>query len=85
MAATLYRLLAGKIGQDHERQAPRTLFRKYVYATADVTIGESAITVHYRRRANNPYLIKSGFAEQRCRIPWLGNRVLRFTFGGRDR
>ena len=26
-------------------------------------------------------LIKRGFADEQCPIPWLGNRVLRFTFG----
>ena len=80
MAATLYRLLAERIGHGHQHQAPRTLFRKFIHATADLTIDESTITVHYGRRANNPFLVQQGFAEQQCRVPWLGNRVLRFEF-----
>ena len=52
-----------------------------MHATADLTIDEHTITVQYGRRANNPFLVMLGFAEEKCRIPWLGNRVLRFAFG----
>ena len=44
-------------------------------------IDERTITIQFGRRANNPFLVKQGFAEQQCPIPWLGNRALRFTFG----
>ena len=81
MAATLYRLLADRIGQGHQHQASRTLFRKFVHGSADLVIDERTITVQFGRRANNPFLVKQGFAEQQCPIPWLGNRALRFTFG----
>ena len=54
-------------------------------ATADIAIDERAITAHFGRRANNPYLIKIGFAKKRCRIPFLGSRVLRLAFGDRGR
>ena len=80
MAASLYRLLAERIGDGHQRQAPRTLFRKYIHAIAEVQIDERTITVQYGRRAHNPFLVKNGFAEQTCRIPWLGNRLLRLAF-----
>ncbi len=80
MAATLYRLLADRIGHGHQHQAPRTLFRKFIHASADLTIDEHTITVQFGRRANNPFLVKQGFAEEQCRIPWLGNRLLRFAF-----
>lgn len=81
MAATLYRLLADQIGQGHQQQASRTLFRKFIHASADLVIDERTISVQFGRRANNPFLVKQGFAEQQCPIPWLGNRALRFTFG----
>ena len=81
MAATLYRLLADRIAQGHQHQAPRTVFRKFVQATAELTIDAHTITVQYGRRANNPFLVSKGFAEEECRIPWLGNRVLRLAFG----
>ena len=80
MAGSLYRLLADRIGQGHQHQTPRTLFRKYVHAMAELTIDEHTITVQYGRRAHNPFLVKQGFGEQACRIPWLGNRVLRLAF-----
>ena len=81
MAATLYRLLADRIGQGHQHQAPRSLFRTFVHATAELTIDEHTLTVQYGRRANNPFLVKQGFAEETCPIPCLGNRVLRLAFG----
>lgn len=81
MAASLYRLLADRIGQGHQYQAPRTVFRKFVQAAAEIEIDEHTVSVQFGRRANNPFLVKQGFAEQECRIPWLGNRALRFAFG----
>ena len=64
-----------------EHQASRTLFRKFVHGSADLAIDERTITVQFGRRANNPFLVKQGFPEQECSIPWLGNRAYRFTFG----
>ncbi len=60
---------------------PRTLFRKFVHAMADVVVDEVSITVCYGRRANNPFPVKNGFADTECSIPWLGNRKLRLLFG----
>ena len=51
MGTTLYRLLARQIGRGHQRQAPKTLFRKLVHA---IVIEEKEITVKFGRRANNP-------------------------------
>ena len=51
-----------------------------VHASADLTIDEHTITVQFGRRANNPFLVKQRFGEEQCRIPWLGNRLLRFAF-----
>ncbi len=81
MAETLYRLLAEHVAQGHQRQVPRTLFRKFINAAAEIVIEETAITVRFGRRANNPFLVQNGFAEQHFVIPWLGQRTLRFTFG----
>lgn len=69
-------LLADRIGHGDQHQAPRTLFRKFVDATA-----EHAITVQFGRRANNAFLVKQGFAGEQCRIPWPGYRVLRLALG----
>ena len=83
IAATLYRMLADRIAQGHQNHTPRTLFRKFVHAMADVVVDEASITVRYGRRANNPVLVKNGFADTECSIPWLGNRKLRLLFGDR--
>ncbi len=81
MAATLYRMLAQTIAHGHEKQTPRTLFRKFIHAAAEVAINDADITVSIGRRANNPFLVKNGFAEKECTIPWLGSRTLRLAFG----
>jgi len=81
LAATLYRLFANRIAHGHETHTARTLFRKFIHAAADISIDTDTITVRYGRRANNPFLVLNGFAEQDCRIPWLGNRKLRLVFG----
>ena len=85
MGATLYRLLARQIGHGHQRQAPHTLFRKFVHAIGDIVIDEKEITVKFGRRANNPYLLQQGYAEKSWPIPWLGNRSLRFAFDANGR
>ena len=81
MAETLYRLFAEHVAQGHQLHYPRTMFRKFVNATAKIAIDERFITVRFARRANNPFLVSNGFAEDSYVIPWLGNRRLRFTFG----
>ena len=85
MGATLCRLLARQIGHGHQRQAPHTLFRKFVHAIGDIVIDEQEITVKFGRRANNPYLLQQGYAEKSWPIPWLGNRSLRFAFDANGR
>lgn len=41
------------------------------------TLTNNEIVVAYPRRANNPYLIKANYHQQREPIPWLGNKILR--------
>ena len=80
MASARYRILAKRleIGMQHARA--RTLFRKLVNASATIEIKPDEVFVSLGRRANNPLLIAAGYAEQRQRIPWLGNRALRIRF-----
>lgn len=72
MAATFCRLLADRIRHCDQHQAPRTLFRKFVYTTAELAIDQLAITVQFGRCSNNAFLVKQGFAGEECRISWLG-------------
>ncbi len=85
IAATPCRMLADRIGQGHENHTPRTLFRKFVRAMADVFVDEDTITVRCGRRANNPFLAGNGFADAECSIPCLENRRLRLLFGDKSR
>jgi hypothetical protein len=61
MASSLYRLLAGRIGQGYEHAKSRHLFQDFVDATAKVKITESEIVVRYQKRAHNPLLVAAGF------------------------
>ena len=81
MASSLCRLLATQLGRGHERARAQTLFRKFVDAVAQVTVGQERITVRFSRRANNPYLKDADFEATKEPIPWLGNKALRLAFG----
>jgi hypothetical protein len=81
MASSLYRLLAGRIGRGYEHAKSRHLFRDFVDATAQVTIGESEIIVRYQNRAHNPLLVAAGFDTTETVIPWLGRKRLKLLFG----
>ena len=79
-ASALYRILAARVGSGHEMAKARTLFSRFVNASANITITETEITVTMGRRANNPPLMAAGTAERREPIPWLGNRILVIRF-----
>ena len=80
LGGTLYRLLAERIGQGHERERPRTLFRKFVRASAEVVVASDSLTVRFGRRAHNPVLEAAGLAKESVPLPWLGNLPLRYAF-----
>ena len=81
MASSLYRLLAGRIGQGYERTKSRHLFQDFVDATARVTITKSDIVVRFQKRAHNPLLVAAGFDTTETIVPWLGGKRLQFVFG----
>ncbi|MCY4543310.1 MAG: hypothetical protein OXB95_13115, partial [Rhodobacteraceae bacterium] len=58
----------------------RTLFGKFVNASATVDITPKEIIVTFGRRANNQLLFASGYAEREQTIPWLDNRQLKIRF-----
>ncbi len=80
MAGGLYRLPAVRIGNGKRNAKPRTLFRNFVKAPADITIGKDSIDVRIGRRANNPFLLNASYDETDIAVPWLGNRRLRISF-----
>jgi hypothetical protein len=81
MASSLYRLLAGRIGQGYEHTESRHLFQDFVDAAAKVKITESEIVVRYQKRAHNPLLVAAGFDRTETIIPWLGRKRLQLVFG----
>lgn len=81
MASSLYRYLGQRIGNGYQTVKSRHLFRDFVDATANIIIEKKEILVQFQRRAHNPLLVAAGFDTTNHRIPWLGNRRLRFQFG----
>ena len=81
MASSLYRLLGTKVGNGYAEAKADHIFRDLVDATALVTLTDTAIEVHFQKRAHNPLLLAAGLAGGATAVPWLGGKKLRFTFG----
>lgn len=81
IASSLYRLLGAKIGNGYTEAKSRHIFRDFVEASATVTIDPHHVTVRFQKRAHNPLLIASGFANSDVRVPWLGRKRLHLVFG----
>jgi hypothetical protein len=69
------------LGNGYEVAKSRHLFQDFIDATALIAIDEKTICVHLQKRAHNPLLVAAGFDKIDARIPWLGNKRLRFQFG----
>jgi len=81
MASSLYRQLGQRIGNGYETVKSRHLFRDFIDATAHVDIDARSVWVQFQKRAHNPLLLAAGFDKTDVKIPWLGSKRLRFTFG----
>lgn len=81
MAASLYRLMAGKIGREYERAQAKKIFRNMLDVSANVVITQDEVIVTLDKRAHNPYLVASGLADTPTPMPWYGNKrlVIRFS------
>ena len=81
MAASLYRLMAGKIGREYERAQAKKIFRNMLDVSANVVITDDEVIVTPDKRAHNPYLVASGLADAPTLMPWYGNKrlVIRFA------
>jgi hypothetical protein len=81
MAASLYRLIAGKIGREYERAQAKKIFRNMLDVSANVMITDNDVIVTLDKRAHNPYLVASGLADDPIPMPWYGNKrlVIRFA------
>jgi hypothetical protein len=45
------------------------------------TIGEGEVVVKFQKRAHNPLLVAVDFDKTDVKVPWLGDKRLRFVFG----
>lgn len=80
MAASLYRLLAGKIGREYERAQAKKIFRNMLDVSANVTVTPNEVVVTVDKHAHNPYLVASGLADVPTSMPWFGNKTLTIRF-----
>ncbi len=80
MASGLYRLLGRLLGGKLAEAKARTLFRKFVQASARIEILPDQIEVRFGRRAYNPLLVQAGIADEAVTIPWLNNLPLKIAF-----
>jgi hypothetical protein len=81
MASSLYRHLGQRIGHGYEAAKSRQLFLDFIDANATILLDERTLMVRFQKRAHNPLLVAAGFNTTDVRVPWLGNRRLRFQFG----
>jgi hypothetical protein len=81
MAASLYRLMAGRIGREYERAQAKKIFRNLLDVSATVVVADDEVVVTFDKRAHNPYLVASGLADTPTPMPWYGNKrlVIRFA------
>lgn len=81
MASSLYRLFGAQIANGYETAKSRHIFRDFIDATAEITIGAEEVLVKFQKRAHNPFLLASGLGNLKTRIPWWDDKILRFQFG----
>jgi hypothetical protein len=81
MASSLYRLFGAQIANGYETAKSRHIFRDFIDATAEITIGVNEVLVKFQKRAHNPFLLASGLGDLKTRIPWWDDKILRFQFG----
>jgi hypothetical protein len=80
MAASLYRLMAAKIGREYERAQAKKIFRNLLDVSATVAVGGNDVIVTLDKRAHNPYLVASGLPEIGTAMPWFGGKRLTIRF-----
>jgi hypothetical protein len=81
MASSLYRVLGERIGGAYATAESRHIFRDFIKASARIVISEDAVTVHFGKRAHNPFLLGAGFPSTDVAVPWWQGRHLRLAFG----
>jgi len=79
IADTLYKLLAKDL-RGFENCTAKQLFGRFINAPGKIFVDGDSITVQFRKRAHTPILRTNEVLMQPCRVPWLGNKVLRYKW-----
>ena len=80
MAASLYRLMAGKIAREYEKAQAKKIFRNLLDVSATVCVTQRQVIVTLDKHAHNPYLVASGLANSPTPMPWFGGKELVVNF-----
>jgi transposase len=79
IADTLYKLLAKDL-RGFENCTAKQLFGRFINAPGKIFVDGDNITVQFRKRAHTPILRTNETLMRPCRVPWLGNKVLRYKW-----
>jgi hypothetical protein len=74
-----YRWLATRL-KGFDKSKPKDLFRKFVETAGRVIVKPNQLIIHFDRRSHNPILREAALDQGCPPIPWLGNRLLVFTY-----
>jgi hypothetical protein len=80
VASSLYRMMAQRIGREYRHCQAKTVFRNLLNLSGKVDVTATSVVVTLDKRAHNPYLVASGFADQPTPMPWFGNKKLTIQF-----
>jgi hypothetical protein len=79
-AASLYRMMAPRIGREYSHSQAKTVFRNLLDLSGKVEVTATSVVVTLDKRAHNPYLVASGLADQPTGMPWFGDKKLIIQF-----
>jgi transposase len=71
----LFRLLERDLSR-YEKISDQTLYEKFLLNSADISVGEKAITVKYKKKRNLPLLLETMQEFKDISYNWLGNKQL---------
>jgi hypothetical protein len=74
-----YRWLAQQV-RGYQDAAPKQLYRKFVETGGTIEIRSDQIMVHFEKRSHNPLLREAALDRPATKVPWLGDRVLCFSY-----
>jgi hypothetical protein len=74
-----YRWLGAQL-RGYDAAAPKQLYRRFVETAGTVEIKQETIEVRFDKRSHNPVINEAALDRDPRRIPWLGNRSVKFVF-----